>query len=65
MENQDRVFIGKWKAEGKPKVQLVFPRDDVHIAYYTDTITVKMSKELAEKYSAQLRKALMDLDRTS
>ena len=61
MENSKRVTVHK---NGK-EIHLNFMLSITPLLYSGEFYTVKISKELAEKYSAQLRKALMDLDRTS
>ncbi len=67
MKNQDRVLINN------PEITLVFEFEEITAEVYRERmgsnnpkmLNVILTKELAEKYSAQLRKALMDLDRTS
>ena len=68
MENQERIFESKVK--GAP-IGIEFDRKEVESHSYIledkdgnrDKIVLFLSKKLAEKYLAQLSKALEDLDR--
>jgi len=63
MENQGRVVEIIHPSFLEPEIQLVFDRKETGVYNYEDVVSVRMSKELAEKYLAQLRSALEDLDR--
>ena len=64
MDNQDRVNVATIST-GK-MVDLNFDKKEgVTILYSLDDTKIRMSKELAEEYLAQLSKTLEDLDRSS
>ena len=66
MENQNRVQIITHPKETnlKPEVELFFKKGEVYVQDndYAEELFITMSKELAEKYLAQLRSALFDID---
>ena len=64
MENQNRVQIITHPKETnlKPEVELFFNKGEVYVQDYAEELFITMSKELAEKYLAQLRSALFDID---